>query len=59
MTTKFLDNKNLHFHQNFIVMALPTKNEKQRFWTILLSTPVPNPPEKRKFYFYCRLAVSD
>ena len=34
-------------------------NEKQRFWTIFLSAPKAHPPQNHKFYFYCRLAVSD
>ena len=34
-------------------------HEKQRFGTIFLSAPKAPPPQKRKFYFYCRLAVSD
>ena len=35
--------------------------EKQDFWTIasLPPMPPPPPPKKRKFYIYCRLAVSD
>ena len=32
---------------------------KQRFGTILLSAPTAYPPQKRKLYFYCRLAVSE
>ena len=38
-------------------MACPTKI--QHFWTIFLSGPKAHPPQKCKFYFYCRLAVSD
>ena len=34
-------------------------HEMQRFWTIFLSGPKACPPQKRKFYFYCRLAVSE
>ena len=55
MTKTCLDNK-MHF-QNFIVVAFPT--QKQRFWTIFLSAPKAHPPQKCKFYFYCRLAVSE
>ena len=57
MTIKFLDNKNFHF-QNLVVVAFPTKN------SVLDNFPPcppahPPPPEKRKFYFYCRLAFSE
>ena len=37
-------------------MAFPTK---KAFWTIFLSAPKPPPLKKRKFNFYCRLAVSE
>ena len=36
-----------------------SQRKKQHFGTILLSTPTPDPPKKCKFYFYCRLAVSE
>ena len=45
---------NFHF-QNFIVMTFPMKNS---VLDIFFSLPPP-PVEKRKFYFYCRLAFSD
>ena len=48
--------KNLHF-QNFIVMAFPTKNSV--FGRFSSLPPRPPPPQKRKFYFNCRLAVSE
>ena len=35
------------------------KKKKTAFWTIFLSTPKAPPLKKRKFYFYCRLAVSE
>ena len=56
MTTKFLDNKNFHF-QNFIVVAFPTKTSV--FGRFSSLPPSPSPPQKRKIYFYCRLAVSE
>ena len=37
-------------------------HEKQHFWTFLDDFPLcpqDPPPQKRKFYFYCRLAVSE
>ena len=48
-----------NFHlQNFIVVAFPTEN------SVLDNFPLcppahPPPPEKRKFYFYCRFAFSE
>ena len=42
---------------NFIVVAFPTK--KTFLDDFPLSAPKAHPPQKRKFYFYCRLAVSD
>ena len=55
MTTKFLDNKICTF-KILLSWLFP---RKKRFWTILLSAPKAHPPQKRKFYFYCRLAVSE
>ena len=53
---KITRRSNFHF-QNFIVVAFPTKN------SVLDDFPLcpqgPPPLKKRKFYFYCRLAVSD
>ena len=54
MTTKFLDNKILTFK----ILSSWRFPRKIAFWTIFLSAPLPT-PEKRKFYFYCRLAFSD
>ena len=54
MTTIFLDNK--IFTSNLLSWRFP---RKIAFWTISLSAPLPTPPEKRKFYFYCRLAFSE
>ena len=34
-------------------------HEDKRFWTIFLYAPKASPSQKRKFYFYCRLAVSE
>ena len=45
MTTKFLD------------MAFPTKNSVLDDFP--LCPPLPPPPQSRKFYFYCLLAVSE
>ena len=50
MTTNFLDNKNCTF-KFLLSWPFPRKNS--------VSTPTPNPPQKCKFDFYCRLAVSD
>ena len=56
MTTKFLDNKICTF-KILLSWRFPRKTA---FWTIFLSDPKPPPPpHNRKFYFYCRLAVSD
>ena len=55
MTTKFLDNKIFTF-KILLSWRFP---RKIAFWTIFLSAPLPTPPEKRKFYFYCRLAFSE
>ena len=55
MTTKFLNNKIFTF-KILLSWRFPWKIA---FWTIFLSAPLPTPPEKRKFYLYCRLAFSD
>ena len=55
MTTKFLDHKKSLF-QNFIAVAHPTKNGVLDDFPLCPQCP---PPQNRKFYFYCRLAVSD
>ena len=57
MTTKFLDNKMCTF-KILLSWRFPWKIA---FWTIFLPAPLPTPPppEKRKIYFYCRLAFSD
>ena len=56
MTTKFLDNKMFTFNI-LLSWRFPWK---KAFWTIFLpAPPAQAPPEKRKFYFYCRLAFSE
>ena len=55
MTTKFLDNEICTFK----ISLSWGSQERQRFWTFLLSTPTPNHPQRCNFYFYCRLAVSN
>ena len=55
MTTKFFDYK----IGTFEFYCRGISHEKQRFGTIFLSAPTARPPQKRKFYFYCRLAVSE
>ena len=55
MTTKFLDNKIFTFN----ILLSWRFPRKIAFWTIFLPAPLPTPPEKRKFYFYCRLAFSE
>ena len=55
MTTKFLDN-NILTLKILLSLRFP---RKIAFWTIFLSAPLPTPPEKRKCYFYCRLAFSE
>ena len=54
-TTKYLDNKIL----SFTILLSWRFPWKIAFWTIFLPAPLPTPPEKRKFYFYCRLAFSE
>ena len=56
MTTSFLDNQICTFK---IVLSWRFPRKKQRFGTIFLSAPKAHPPQKRKFCFYCRLAVSE
>ena len=55
MTTKFLDNKICNFK---FLLSLRFPRE-----TVFLDNsplyPLAPPPQKRKFYFYCRLAVSE
>ena len=60
MTTKFLDNK-IRTFKNLLSWRFPPPppKKKQCFWTIFLSACNAHPPQKRKFYFYCRLAVSE
>ena len=55
MTTKFLDNKICTFK----ILLSRRFPQKLAFWTIFLPAPKAPPSQKRKFYFYCRLAVSD
>ena len=55
MTTKFLDKIKFALSKFY---CRGVSHEKQRFWTTFLSAPKA-PPQKRKFDFYCRLAVSD
>ena len=56
MTTKFLDDKICTF-KILLSWRFPRKTA---FWTIFLSAPhAPSPPQNSKFYFYCRLAVSE
>ena len=59
MTTKFPDNKICTFEilLSWRYVAFPTK--KTAFRTIFLSAPNAPPPQNRKLYFYCRVAVSD
>ena len=57
MTTKSLDNK-IYTFKILLSWRFPRK-KKQRFWTIFLSAPEAHALQKRKFYFYCRLAVSE
>ena len=58
MTTKFSDNKICNF-KSLLSWRFPQK-KKTAFWTIFLSAPKAPPPLKnRKFYFYCRLSVSE
>ena len=54
-TTTFLDYKMLHF-QIFSVMALPTNDSVLDNFPLCPQIP---PPQNCKFYFYCRLAVSE
>ena len=60
MTTQFLDNKICTF-KILLSWRFPRKKKKKTaFWTSFLSaTAAPPPLENRKFYFYCRLAVSE
>ena len=55
MTTKFLDNKICIFK----AYCRDVSHEKQRFGRFSSLPRRPHPPENRKFYFYCRLAVSE
>ena len=55
MTTKFLDNK-IFIFKILLSWRFPWKIA---FRTIFPSAPLPTPPEKCKFYFYCRLAFSE
>ena len=56
MTTTFLDNK----ISTFKILLSRRFPRKIAFWTIFLFSPLPtHPPEKRKFYLYCRLAFSE
>ena len=55
MTTKFFDNKIC----NFKILLSGRFPRKTAFWTIFLSVPKAPPLENRKFYVYCRLAVSE
>ena len=58
MTTKFLKIK-LHF-QNLIGMALPMiKKKNSIFGRFSYLPPMPSPHQKYKYYFSCRLAVSE
>ena len=53
MTTKLLDNKICTFK---ILLSWHFPREKQRFGRYSSLPPFPSPPQRRKFYFYCRLA---
>ena len=55
MTTKFLDNK----ISTFKILLSWRFPRKQAFLDDFPLCPQGPPPQKRKFYFYCRLAVSD
>ena len=55
MTTKFLDYTICTFE---ILLSWRFPEKKQRFWTVHLSTPTPN-PLKMQIFLCCRLAVSD
>ena len=56
MTTKFLDNK-IALSKSY---CRGVAHEKQRFGRSSCLPPrCPQPLKKRKFYFYCHLAVSD
>ena len=56
MTTESLDNSICDFK----ILLSSRFPRIEAFWTIFLSAPnSPPPPQNRKFYFYCRLAVSD
>ena len=55
MTTKVCRQQKVHF-QNSIVVAFPMR--KGVLDNFPLCPPAHPPPEKRKFYFYCRLAFS-
>ena len=56
MTTKFLDTKKQIALSELYCRGV--SHESKRFWTIFLSAPKA-PAQMRKFYFYCRLTVSD
>ena len=56
MTTKFLDNNIFKFSKFY---CRGVSHEKQHFGRFSSLPPRPPPRKKRKFYFYCRLAVSD
>ena len=56
MTTKFLDNK----ISTFKILLSWRFLRKTAFFDDLPPCPQgPPPPQKRKIYFYCRLAVSE
>ena len=57
MTTKVLDNKICTF-RIFIVVAF-SHEKNSVFGRFSPLPPRPPPLKKRKFYFYCRLAVSE
>ena len=59
MTTNFLDNKICTFKILLSWRFPRKKKKKQPFWTIFLSAPNAPPPQKCRFYFCFRLAVSE
>ena len=58
MTTKCLDNKICTFNI-LLSWRFPRRKKKQRFGRFASLPPFPSSPRKRKFDFYCRLAVSE
>ena len=56
MTTKFLDNKICTFN---ILLSWRFPRKQAFLDDFPLCPQKAPPPQKRKFYFYCRLAVSD